>query len=52
MSSPERKEIQVFGYGDKVRERKLIRKGHVARRRWEEISHLNQVAQFGGEKEK
>ena len=26
-----------------------MRKEHVARRRWEEISHLNQVDQFGGE---
>ena len=26
-----------------MRERKPMRKGHVARRRWEEISHLNQV---------
>ena len=31
MSNPKRKEIQVFGLGDKVRERKPMRKGHVAR---------------------
>ena len=29
-----------------------MRKGHVARRRWEEISHLNQVDEFSGEREK
>ena len=25
-----------------------MRKGHVVRRMWEEISHMNQVDQFGG----
>ena len=29
-----------------------MRKGHVARRRWKEISHLNQVDEFSGEREK
>ena len=32
----------------KKKKKKQMRKGHVARRRWEEISHLNQVDQFGG----
>ena len=34
---------------DKIKKKKKqMRKGHVARKRWEEISHLNQVDQFGG----